>query len=103
MANWVLEGADRWLSLLYDRMHHHLLKQEILYADETKLQVLKEPGRKAQQNSYLWLYRTGREGPPIVLYEYQRTRGKEHPKEFLTGLKDTCTWTVMPGTTAYQM
>jgi len=87
MANWVLEGADRWLSLLYDRMHHHLLKQEILYADETKLQVLKEPGRKAQQNSCLWLYRTGRGGPPIVLYEYQRTRAKEHPKEFLTGFK----------------
>jgi transposase len=87
MANWMLEGADRWLSLLYGRMYHHLLQQEILHADETKLQVLKEPGRKAKQKSYLWLYRTGRESPPIILYEYQSTRAKEHPRNFLAGFK----------------
>ena len=26
-------------------------------------------------------------GPPIILYEYQLTRGGQHPKEFLTGFK----------------
>nr|WP_067625959.1 IS66 family transposase [Alicyclobacillus acidiphilus] len=33
----------------------------------------------------MWLYRSGRDGPPIVLYDYQRTRGKEHPIAFLKG------------------
>ncbi|MFB5764146.1 IS66 family transposase, partial [Paenibacillus medicaginis] len=34
---------------------------------------------------YLWLYRTGRGVAPAVLYEYQRTRGGEHPRNFLAG------------------
>ncbi|EIJ81809.1 transposase IS66 [Bacillus methanolicus PB1] len=87
MANWMIYGADQWLRLIYDRMKDHLLKQEILHADETTLQVLHEPGRKATSTSYMWLYRTGREGPPITLYEYQQTRGKEHPRKFLNGFK----------------
>ena len=35
----------------------------------------------------MWLYRTGREGPPIILYEYQTTRAGKHPKKFLEGFK----------------
>jgi len=87
LANWMLYGANKWLKLLYDRMHFHLLQHEILHADETTLQVLKEPGRAAESSSYMWLYRTGREGPPIILYDYQETRGGIHPKEFLSGFK----------------
>ncbi len=33
----------------------------------------------------MWLYRTGRDAPKIVLYDYQSSRGKEHPKKFLEG------------------
>lgn len=85
MANWMLQSADRWLKLLYDRMHHYLLQQEILHADETTIQVLHEPGRAPERQSYFWLYRTGREGPPIVLFDYQQTRSGEHPRQFLAG------------------
>ncbi|PNT90703.1 hypothetical protein CDQ84_19340 [Clostridium thermosuccinogenes] len=35
----------------------------------------------------MWLYRTGREGPPIILYDYQTTRAGKHPKKFLEGFK----------------
>lgn len=35
----------------------------------------------------MWLYRSGRDGPAIVLYDYQESRSKEHPKEFLRGFK----------------
>ena len=87
LANWMIQGADRWLSLLHARMHKHLLAQDILHADETTLQVLKEPGRSAQSTSYLWLYRTGRAGPPIILYDYQTTRASKHPRRFLSGFK----------------
>jgi len=82
MANWMLHGAQ-WLSVVYERLKAHLLQQDIAYADETRLQVLKEPGRTAEQQSYLWLYRTGPWSPAIVLYEYQPTRAGEHPKRFL--------------------
>jgi transposase len=87
MANWVLGAADPWLKIIYQRMHEELKKHDILHADETTLQVLKEPGRSAQSKSYMWLYRTGREGPPIVLYDYQTTRASKHPDKFLSGFK----------------
>ncbi|QGQ97671.1 IS66 family transposase [Paenibacillus psychroresistens] len=87
LANWMIHGTDTWLRLLVERMHEHLLQKDILHADETTLQVLREPGRSAESQSYLWLYRTGREGPPIIIYEYQPTRAGEHPRKFLTGFK----------------
>ncbi len=84
LSNWMLAGAD-WLQPLYARVKVHLLKRDIAHADETTLQVLKEPGRAAQTQSYLWLYRSGRDGPPLVLFEYQPTRAGQHPRTFLEG------------------
>lgn len=84
MANWMLAGAD-WLEQITRRLKEKLLERAILHADETPLQVLHELGRRPQQTSYLWLYRSGRDGPPIVLYEYQETREGEHPRHFLEG------------------
>ncbi len=87
MANWLLSAADPWLKVIYNRMHEELIKRDILHADETTLQVLREPGRSAQSKSYMWLYRTGRDGPTIVLYDYQTTRASKHPDKFLSGFK----------------
>jgi len=87
LANWMLHGAERWLYPLHKRMHEILIKQDILHADETTLQVLREPNRPAESTSYMWLYRTGREGPPIVLYDYQTTRASKHPRKFLSDFK----------------
>jgi len=87
LSNWVVNAAERWLSKIYDRLHQKLLENDVLYADETPLQVLNEQNREAKQKSYMWLYRTGREGPPIVLYDYQTTRASKHPKRFLEGAK----------------
>ena len=87
MANWILAAADPWLKVIYDRLHEKLLTRDILHADETTLQVLKEPGRSAENKSYMWLYRTGKEEPPIVLYDYQTTRASKHADKFLQGFK----------------
>jgi len=87
LANWMLHGANPWLNFIYDRMHQLLLKHEVLHADETTLQVLHEIGRSAGTTSYMWMYRTGREGPPIILYDYQTTRAGKHPCKFLLGFK----------------
>jgi transposase len=85
MANWVIYGAHTWLRPLFDRMAEHLRKQDILHGDETSLQVLREPGRDASSQSYMWLYRTAKDVTPIVLYDYQPTRKGDHPKHFLAG------------------
>ncbi len=86
LSNWMIRGSD-WLELLYRRLREQLIQRDILHADETTVQVLKEPGRAAESQSYMWLYRTGREGPAIVLYDYQQSRSGDHPKEFLKGFQ----------------
>ena len=86
LSNWMMKGSE-WLELIYNRLKQKLLEQEVLHADETTLQVLKEPGRAAESKSYMWLYRTGSIGPPIVLFEYQPSRAGEHPRKFLERFK----------------
>lgn len=88
MANWLILASTRWLSIIFEYMHRLLISQhDIIHADETTLQVLHEPGRPASSESYMWLYRTGRDGPPIVLFEYQTTRARKHPQRFLENFK----------------
>ena len=83
MSNWVLYDADEWIRPLVNRMHETLINQSVLHADETTVQVLNEPGRAASSKSYMWLYRTGREGPACILFDYQTTRSSKHPQSFL--------------------
>ena len=88
MSNWILRATEDYLTPVYVQLHKELLKRDVLHADETTLQVLHEPGKAPQSESYMWLYRTsGDTDKPIVLYEYQPGRGAKHPKEFLTGYK----------------
>jgi transposase len=84
MANWVIKGAD-WLENITELLHEQLLSRDILHSDDTVVQVLHEPGKTAQSKSYMWLYRTGRDGPPIILYDYQTSREGKHPGNFLKG------------------
>lgn len=87
LANWMIKASSSWLASLYQAMHKELLTKEILHADETVLEVLCEPGREASTQSYMWLYRTGREDTPIVLYEYTQGRSGDYAKKFLKGFK----------------
>lgn len=88
MSNWMIYGSETWLKPIYDKLHEMLLKEPILHADETTLQVLNEPGRKAQSKSYMWCYLSGKYSTkPIVLYEYCPGRGNRYPAEFLKGYK----------------
>lgn len=88
MANWVIRCSEYWLKPLYERMHEQLLKCEIIMSDETTWQVNKEKGKKASSKSYIWIHRSGSyEGPPIILYEYTRTRSGDHAKRFLAGFQ----------------
>ncbi|NCB27211.1 MAG: IS66 family transposase [Bacteroidia bacterium] len=88
MANWLIRASSDWLEPLYEQIRQGLVKEEILHADETVVQVLKEPGRSPGRESFMWLYRTGRYTEmPAVLYEYQETRSSAHPRRFLENFK----------------
>lgn len=84
MANWTIQCGERYLSLLYDRLHKEIYNSHVLQADETPVCISKD-GRPAGSKSYMWVYRTGKmyDAAPIVLYEYQKTRNASHPREFL--------------------
>lgn len=86
MANWIMAAHERWLAEFVQALRRELLSNEILHADETTLMVLKEPGRKARQRSYVWVYRTsGDTRHPVVLYDYQPSRAGECAGRFLEG------------------
>jgi len=86
MSNWLVKSSE-YLEYMYKRLHVYLLEQDIIHADETPVQVLKEENRKAKQKSYMWLYKSGKYDNQIVLYDYRTSRSHENPKQFLKGYK----------------
>ncbi len=74
---------------LLQRLIHYQLQQSIIRADETPVQVLNEPGRKAQSQSYMWLYQSGSSGvsPPVIIYDYQPGRSGLFAKNYLQDFK----------------
>ena len=86
LSNWAIK-AGRLLTPLYDMMHEDLLSKDVLHVDETVLEVLREPGREATANSYMWVYRTSGCDKPIICYDYTTGRSGDYPKEFLKGFK----------------
>lgn len=41
MSNWILRASDDWLRPVYEEMHRRLVREKVLHADETTLQVLR--------------------------------------------------------------
>jgi len=87
MCRWMI-GLLEKLTPLYNMMEEDLLASDYICCDETRTQVLNEPGKTPQSRSYMWV-RT-RHGPgisPIVLFDYDPTRSKEVAKQLLKGFK----------------
>jgi len=88
MANWVIKCVNDYLLAIHLALIRYLLREGVLHADETVVQVLRELGRAAQSKSYEWVYRTsGCAKHKIVIYDYKETRRQEHPREFLKDFK----------------
>ena len=95
MANWVIRVSEKYLTPVWDRLCEELLKEDVTQADETTVQVIHDndpndpEDRKgnAGHKNYMWVHRSGElgDGPPIVVYEYQRTRHHKHPLQFYSG------------------
>jgi transposase len=89
LSQWAIKSGLLFAPL-YEAMRQVLLACPVIHGDETRVQVLKENGRSAQSQSYMWVYRTalGSE-QPVVLFDYQSGRGHEHPERFLAGFDGT--------------
>ena len=85
LANWIIRPSHEWLEPLYNVMKNQLVSESVINADETVIQVLKEPGKNASAESRMWVYTSGRSPTPAVLYEYQPTRSGQHARRFLEG------------------
>lgn len=85
MANWTMRVWELWLSRLQARMKELLLTGGIIHADETEVQVLKEPGREAKCKSRIWLFAAPACARPIYVYEYNPTRSGKVAEDFLRG------------------
>jgi transposase len=86
LASWMVKTGSLvqpLINLLRDR----LLAYDIINMDETRLQVLKEAGKSAQSQSYLWVQRGGPPDHPILLYDYDPSRSQQVPMRLLQGFK----------------
>ena len=97
MANWMVAVGQK-LAPLMGQMRLDALAVDVLHADETTVQVLKEPDRRADQRSYMWVQSTGT-GPPIVIYHYAPGRSAKVVADLFGDYRGTL---VTDGYAAYQ-
>ena len=88
MSNWTVWSAERYFQPIYGLMKKLQLKVHVNQCDETPLEVIHD-GRPAGSKSYMWVHLTGELSPvpKIIVYEYQKTRHSDHPKEYYKNFK----------------
>lgn len=85
LANWMMKSTELYFSLVYDEMKKILIQDsKVIHADESHCQITND-GRPAGSKSFMWVYRNGKcdADHPIVIYDFQKTRHTDHPREFL--------------------
>ena len=73
LANWMVR-CGQLIQPLINLIHEKMLDQTILHADETRVQVLNEPGRAAETQSFMWVLRSTMPTCSAVLFHYEPTR-----------------------------
>ena len=93
MSNWVVNSTERYLSLIYDRLHELIYENKVIHADESPAKVMRIENAKIKggKKTYMWVYRNRpmRTTHPIVLFDWQASRKSDHPREFLKDFSGT--------------
>ena len=84
--SWVAQ-LGRLLEPLYDRLSNEIKAQTYLQADETTTKVLDKSKKGKTHLGYYWTYHAPL--TKLVLFDYQKGRGKDAPREFLKDYKGT--------------
>jgi transposase len=86
MAHWVIRLDDVFKPLI-NLMREVQNSSDYLQADESRMYVLKEDGKTAQSDKWMWLTRGGPPGQPSVLFEYDPSRAGKVPVRLLDDFK----------------
>lgn len=86
MAHWII-GLEPMLRRLVERLRTLQNRGDYLQADETRIQVLKQDGKKAQSDKWMWVTRGGPPGQVSVLFDYDPSRAGSVAVRLLDGFK----------------
>ncbi|WP_426811598.1 IS66 family transposase [Pseudomonas sp. WOUb67] len=86
LARWVIQCSEHFQPLL-NLMRESLLSSRIIHCDETRVQVLKEPGREPSSQSWMWVQTGGPPERPVILFDYATSRAQEVPTRLLDGYR----------------
>jgi hypothetical protein len=86
LAHWMVRMGEQAQPLV-NLLGEALEDGPVLQMDETPVQVLKERGKKATTQSYMWIQKGGPPGKPAIRYHYAPSRGHEVPKHLLAGFR----------------
>ena len=88
MAHWIIRLEDVFKPLM-NLMREVQNSSDYLQTDETRIQVLKEEGKTAQSDSWMWVIRGGPPDKPSVLFTYDPTRAGSVADRLLDDVKGT--------------
>ena len=84
MAHWIIR-LDEVFQPLMNLLREEQNNATYLQADETRIQVLKEEGKTAQSDKWMWVTRGGPPGRSSVLFAYDPSRAGSVPVRLLEG------------------
>ena len=82
LARWMIK-AGVLIQPLINLLGERMLIYDIISMDETRCQVLKEPGRSVQSQSFMWCRRGSPPDEPIILFDYSPSRFQQVPIDLL--------------------
>ena len=86
LANWVIQASEIYLKPFSDAFLAELLRQSVIHADETVIQVNKEPGRTATAESRIWAYASSKRAEKqIRCFRYEESRKGACAEKVLKG------------------
>ena len=86
MAHWMIRLESIFRPLI-NLMREEQNSSDYLQVDETRIQVLKEPGKPAQSNQWMWVVLGGPTDKPVVLFTYDASRSGTVPERLLAGFR----------------
>jgi transposase len=88
LSNWLIQ-VGQVLKPLIKLMQARLQAYDVAYADETPVQVLKEHGRSAQTQSYMWVFMGGQPSEFSILYHDAPSRSSAVARSYLDDFAGT--------------
>ena len=84
MARWLIDLMSP-LRPVYNLLKDYVIDYDVASCDATTLQVLNEPGRKAETKSYVYCVRGGPPDKSVILYDYNDKLHKQFVKDWFEG------------------